>query len=467
MKKLLFTLITCCMGALSAAAQENVTIDGINYYLYNDEATIMVQPETLSGNIIIPATVSHNGKEYEVVRIADNAFERTDITSIELPEGITALSNNCFSSCENLTAITLKGNITDIGEYCFTYCRKLSSLDFLPKTVNSLSANCFMGCDGLTNIHLPNNITSLGKECFYQCKNITDVILPNGITTIPDNCFAGSGLRSISLHENIKTLGNTCFNACKNLTSISLPKSIIKMGTYNVTGLGCFSNCINLQEVICQWDNLDNLSISGFIFDGIFSEAILRVPKGTADMYRQTSPWSQFKYIEEMDEEAEDAEQCATPTIAFEGKKLTFSSVTDGAEYHYTIADNDVKTEAYSKDGVVELDAAYEVKVYASASGYKNSDMAYATIFFIDQAETATGLTFAPEQRGVMVTNDGQTVTVSGLEDGERVELYAVDGTLLDTGAAVAAGTVSLDAGQATGVVIVKAGQSSMKVSLR
>ena len=184
-------------------------------------------------------------------------------------------------------------------------------------------------------------------------------------------------------------------------------------------------------------------------------------------MYRQTSPWSQFKYIEEMDEEAEDAEPCATPTIAFEGKKLTFSSATDGAEYHYTIADNDVKTEAYSQDGVVELDATYEVKVYASASGYKNSDMAYATIFFIDQAETATGLTFAPEQRGVMVTNDGQTVTVSGLEDGERVELYAVDGTLLDTGAAVAAGTVNLDARQATGVVIVKAGQSSMKVSLR
>ena len=212
---------------------------------------------------------------------------------------------------------------------------------------------------------------------------------------------------------------------------------------------------------------MDNVTVHDRAFDGISSEAILRVPKGTADMYRQTSPWSQFKYIEEMDEEAEDAEQCATPTIAFEGKKLTFSSATDGAEYHYTITDNDVKTEAYSKDGVIELDAAYEVKVYASASGYKNSDMAYATIFFIDQAETATGLTFAPEQRGVMVTNDGQTVTVSGLEDGERVELYAVDGTLLDTGAAVAAGTVSLDAGQATGVVIVKAGQSSMKVSLR
>lgn len=267
---------------------------------------------------------------------------------------------------------------------------------------------------------------------------MTDVTLPNSLKTIPSSCFYSSKLKSITLPASLERLES-----------------------------GCFNNCSSLVEVICPWDNLDNVTADDRAFNGISSEAILRVPKGTEDIYRQTSPWNTFKFIEEMDEEAEEAGPCATPTIAFEGKKLTFSSATDGAEYHYTIADNDVKTEAYSKDGVVKLDATYEVKVYASASGYKNSDMAYATIFFIDQAETATGLTFAPEQRGVMVTNDGQTVTVSGLEDGERVELYAVDGTLLDTGAAVAAGTVSLDAGQATGVVIVKAGQSSMKVSLR
>lgn len=426
------------MGALSAAAQEEVTIGGINYYLYNDEATIMVQPEALLGDIVIPATVSYNEKEYEVVHITDCAFERTDITSIELPEGITELSNRCFSNCTVLASITLKGEVTTIGDYCFYSCYKLTSLNFLPESVTTLGLSCFESCNGLTTIIIPNNVTILGRSCFFNCSNLTDVTLPNSLKTIPSSCFYSSKLKSITLPASLERLES-----------------------------GCFNNCSSLVEVICPWDNLDNVTADDRAFNGISSEAILRVPKGTEDIYRQTSPWNTFKFIEEMDEEAEEAGPCATPTIAFEGKKLTFSSATDGAEYHYTIADNDVKTEAYSKDGVVELDATYEVKVYASANGYKNSDMAYATIFFIDQAETATGLTFAPEQRCVMVTNDGQTVTVSGLEDGERVELYAVDGTLLDTGAAVAAGTVSLDAGQATGVVIVKTGQSSMKVSLR
>lgn len=347
------------MGALSAAAQENVTIDGINYYLYNDEATIMVQPETLSGNIVIPATVSHNGKEYEVVRIADNAFERTDITSIELPEGITALSNNCFKQCWYLTSIALKGNVTTIGNYCFSKCYKLTSLDFLPNTIISLGDNCFENCDGLTYIKMPNNVTSLGESCFFLCKNLTTVIIPNGITEIPHNCFLSSGLTNIILPESVVKLGDNCFSDCTNLTSIRLPKSITTFGFDGYQDPGCFKNCSSLAEIICQWDNLDNISIKSGTFDGIFSEAILRVPKGTADMYRQTSPWNTFKFIEEMDEEAEDAEPCATPTIAFEGKKLTFSCATDGAEYHYTIADNDVKTEAYSKDGVVKLDATY------------------------------------------------------------------------------------------------------------
>lgn len=467
MKKLLFTLIACCIGALSAIAQENVTIDGINYYLYNDEATVAVQSKTLDGSIVIPDELFYNSVTYKVTGIANDAFAETQIIGIELPEGITTLGNRCFQRCGSLYYVKLKGDVTSLGEACFESCGALTSLDFLPQTVTSLGPLCFSGCDLLTTIKLPNNITTLGNYCFQNCDGLTDVVLPAGITEIPFACFAQSSLRSIVLPESVETLGTSCFVSCKNLASITFPKSLKDIGYRNTDISHCFNYCSSLAEVICPWDNLDDIHVTDDAFDGIFSEAILRVPKGTADMYRQTSPWNTFKFIEEMDEEAEEAGPCATPTIAFEGKKLTFSSATDGAEYHYTIADNDVKTEAYSKDGVVELDAAYEVKVYASASGYKNSDMAYATIFFIDQAETATGLTFAPEQRGVMVTNDGQTVTVSGLEDGERVELYAVDGTLLDTGAAVAAGTVSLDAGQATGVVIVKAGQSSMKVSLR
>lgn len=107
------------MGALSAAAQEEVTIGGINYYLYNDEATIMVQPEALLGDIVIPATVSYNEKEYEVVHITDCAFERTDITSIELPEGITELSNRCFFNCTVLASITLKGEVTPLEIIAF------------------------------------------------------------------------------------------------------------------------------------------------------------------------------------------------------------------------------------------------------------------------------------------------------------------------------------------------------------
>ncbi len=368
------------MGALSAVAQEHVTIDGIKYFLNNSgTASISTQSESLNGDIIIPDIVNYDEKEYKVTTLATKAFSSTNITSIELPEGITSLSSGCFQDCLNLSSVTLHGDVTTIQSECFSNCDKLISLDFLPNTVTSLGDHCFEYCDGLTSINLPDNLTTLGEYCFARCENITDVTIPNGITIIPRGCFYLSGIQEVSLPETIKKLQFYSFGSCKNLKSITLPKSIISLDA-------SFFMCSNLAEVICQWENLDDLSINEMTFTSIFPEAVLRVPKGTIETYKANLVLRQFKNIEEIGD---------------------------------------------------------------------------------DEGGTTTGLTFTPEQRGVMVTNDGQTVTVSGLEDGERVELYAVDGTLLDTGAAVAAGTVSLNAGQATGVVIVKAGQSSMKVSLR
>lgn len=172
MKKLLFTLITCCMGALSAAAQENVTIDGINYYLYNYEATVAVQSKTLDGSIVIPDELFYNSVTYKVTGIANDAFAETQIIGIELPEGITTLGNRCFQRCGSLYYVKIKGDVTSLGEACFESCGALTSLDFLPQTVTSLGPLCFSGCDLLTTIKLPNNITTLGNYCFQNCDGL-------------------------------------------------------------------------------------------------------------------------------------------------------------------------------------------------------------------------------------------------------------------------------------------------------
>lgn len=278
--------------------------------------------------------------------------------------------------------------------------------------------------------------------------------------------FLCKELSEITLHEGITSLGQACFSGCLSLTSIKLPKSINKIDGDNISGNGCFEDCSNLQEVTCLWDNLDGIDVYHKTFNNIFSEAKLYIPKGTTAMYKAKEPWNNFKYIIEENDVTEDAEKCQTPTIGYSNKELTFTSQTEGANYHYTITDDDVKTEAYSEDGVVSLSATYKISVYASAYGYKNSDRATATLYFINAGlESTTDVLQIEEQRGVLISTEGNNISISGLNDNEKVYLYNLQGMSLAEGTACA-GTVNLNAGNERDVVIVKIGEQSIKVKL-
>lgn len=464
MRKYILLIMLSCMSLFHAAAQETITVNNIKYYIDNGEATIAVQDETLSGDIIIPESITHEGRSYTVVRTTNGAFQNTDITSISLPNNIKSLGNNCFKQCHNLISVKLPDNITSLGDNTFSICSKLSSIK-LPDTLTSLGEYCFSGCDNLATLTLPNSITKLGIGCFHSCENLETVTLPQNITNLPAFCFSDcKKLSGITLHEGITSLGQSCFEGCSSLTSIKLPKSINK-----ITGSifnGCFENCSNLSEVTCQWDNLDGIDVGSDAFNNIFSEARLYIPKGTTEIYKAKEPWSKFKYIIEENDVTEDAEKCQTPTISYSDKKLTFTSPTEGAKYHYTITDDDVKTEAYTEDGIIDLSATYEISVYASADGYRNSDRATATLYFINAGlENTTGVVQIEQQRGVLISTNGGYISVSGLDDNEKVYLYNLQGISLAEGTACA-GTATLNAGNEKGIVIVKIGEQSIKVKL-
>lgn len=125
-----------------------------------------------------------------------------------------------------------------------------------------------------------------------------------------------------------------------------------------------------------------------------------------------------------------------------------------------------MKADAYSEGGDVTLQAAYEITAYATADDYSPSDKATATLYWVDgRIDDPTGIgSVTPAKRGVVVNSQNGNITLSGLDDGERVSFYSASGSSL--------GTVKASHGVATGsfpqgqVVIVKVGKDSMKVAL-
>ena len=141
-----------------------------------------------------------------------------------------------------------------------------------------------------------------------------------------------------------------------------------------------------------------------------------------------------------------------------------FACETTGAKYHYTITDTDIKSDALSENGEVSLSAAYHISVYATADGYKASDKAEATLYWINaNLDNSTNINMV-KTRGVVASAHDGIITLSGLDNGEVVKFYAADGKLVGSSSAVD-GTASCAVSDT--MVIAKFGDNAIKVAVK
>ena len=382
----------------------------------------------------------------------------TSLESIALPEGVKELGENCFYRCSNLASVTLPESITRLADFCFAECTSLSSIT-LPNSITDMGFRCFFRCSGLESVTLSEGITLLPSNCFESCSSLVSVTLPGSILSLGSDCFIScTSLSSITLPEGLEMISGRCFYRCTSLTSIKLPRSL------NYIGGSCFANCSYLTDVTCQWDTPAGVDADTDIFENIYTECRLHVPVGSTSAYMSTEPWSAFKYVVEADGQVVDPVRCATPVITYGDNGLVFSCETEGAEYHYSITASDAVKDGFSADGRIPLGASYVISVYASAAGCVNSDVAKATLCFIDAELNTSGISLTG-QRGVVVSTSRGSVTISGLADGEQATLYSLGGMALSSCKAVG-GSVTLNAGSAAGVAVVKIGGGSIKVML-
>ena len=433
-----FVMLVVMMLMMASSAMAEV-IDGIRYMLDSETKTAMLLPQEdgyYSGDIIIPEKVKGNdGVEYVV----------------------TSLSESCFKDCSGLTSITIPSSVTSLGASCFEYCSGLTSIT-IPSSVTSLGGGCFYACRGLTSITIPSSVTSLGNYCFSYCSGFTSITIPSSVTSLGEGCFSGcSGLTSVTIPSSVTSLGEWCFQHCSSLTSITIPSSVTSLG------VGCFENCSGLETVYFKGKEPENTSQSE-----IPTTTIIKVPTEYLQDYKDAFGYS-YKYIyawnpDGSGDDTKPVTPCAAPTISYESGKLKFASETAGAEYHYTITDADMASDAYSKDGKVTLSAAYHISVYATADGYSASDKAEATLYWI-KANLDNGTNINQVRtRGVVASAHDGIISLSGLDDGEVVKFFAADGKYL--GSAVAAnGAASYAVSES--LVIAKVGKDSIKIAMK
>ncbi len=245
-----------------------IEVNGICYDYTSDNTVCVTYKDesynSYSGDIVIPESVSYNGKDYIVNAIDEKAFYNcSGLTSVIIPNTITIIGNNAFNGCSALTGIDIPNSIFIIGDYAFRNCTGLLNVN-IPDSLSTIGAYSFYGCSGLTSLTIGKSIASIGNNAFNSCNNLKELTwnaincTSNGnmstsniehvtigpeVEVLPYYFVSGSKITEVSIPNSVTAINGEAFSYCSNLTSIEIPNSVTLIGS------SVFQNCSSLTNI--------------------------------------------------------------------------------------------------------------------------------------------------------------------------------------------------------------------------
>ena len=178
-----------------------------------NEGTVTVNNGVLKVGNVIPGA------------IAENTVNSKISGYLILPDTITSLGRQCFSSLRQLQGVVLNKNLNAIESQAFQDHRQHSVFKYI--YLNKENKN-FKTVNGI--------LYSADMTVLYKYPiNITDgsFIVPNTVKTIETNAFNYNiYLKTVILPEGLEKISNEVFLGCFNLSNCNLPSTLTYIGSW-------------------------------------------------------------------------------------------------------------------------------------------------------------------------------------------------------------------------------------------
>ena len=229
--KFLFLLLA--FGYAMEAKSSHFTVDGIWYSYTNEDddevGVIYNKSGEYSGDVVIPSTVTYNGKQYTVTKINAGAFLLDSaLTAVTIPNSMTSIDSHAFQGCSNLKKVIWNArNAQDFPPintsyyiHPFSGCDRLTDFVFGDEVEHIPDYLCY-NLTSLKNLVIGNSVTNIGSSAFEGCTGLTEVTIPNSVTSIGSGAFEDcSGLKTVTIGNSVTTIGDGTFNGCTSLKTV-------------------------------------------------------------------------------------------------------------------------------------------------------------------------------------------------------------------------------------------------------
>ena len=176
-----------------------------------------------SGDLVIPETIHSGGADWTVTEILDEAFRESTITSVVIPNTVTAIGNRAFYLCTSLSGtVVIPNSVNSVGYTAFCRCDRMTEV-VLPEKDVTYGNECFM-TTGLTGtLVLPEGLTVVSNGMFRNNDKLTNIVIPNTVTTIMADAFSYCGnLETVQIPSSVTTIERNPFNSCEKIESVTV-----------------------------------------------------------------------------------------------------------------------------------------------------------------------------------------------------------------------------------------------------
>ena len=141
---------TSAIAKLVRKIGDIITIGKVKYKVTSSSTVSYVRTTSKEKKIVIPSSVTIDGKKYSVTAIAAKAFKaKKNITSVTIPKTVITIDAQAFYGCTSLKKIIIPASVKKIGMKAFYNCKKLMRIEI--KTEKLTSKNVGVSVFGKIN----------------------------------------------------------------------------------------------------------------------------------------------------------------------------------------------------------------------------------------------------------------------------------------------------------------------------
>lgn len=302
------------MTNLTEVDLSKALIDEIPSYAFNERWAI--------DKVVLPPTLK---------KIDSYAFQRTSLTSVNIPDNVETIEENAFSQVRQLQEVHLPDSLTSLGRYAFEKCRSLRTVK-IPTKLKEIPWYAFDGCKSLQSVELHDSITGIGDYSFRNC-NLREITLPKSTTWVGGYAFNGnSNLSKVTLNEGLidiwayafqdtaidtlncpstlRNIYNSAFAGCRNLSQINLNEGLTRIeagalannkateivlpSSLEYCAGAAFSGCDSLVTIEARSVMPPNTGGGCPLTVNDLTKAVLYVPVWSLAEYQLATGWNQF-----------------------------------------------------------------------------------------------------------------------------------------------------------------------------